>query len=207
MVALTATGSAIRLSLGGGTVQVLNSGGTVLATATAPSAGAWHHIAYVYDPSQATAANRDKIYIDGTATTGTSTAHNTATPTATFIGATSAAANFYTGSLDDVRVYNVALTAAQVTSLAAGRYAGTGGMATVTLTGGDTTFPRSHQRLQRRSGAGLQPDSGNLYTSDSKFTVKLTSSPVTINSGTLHIGSDIARTLTAGSPSIRWGRC
>jgi hypothetical protein len=192
MVALGATGSAIRLGLGGGNVQVRTSAGAILAQVTAPSAGNWHHVAYVHDPSQATPANRDKLYIDGAVSTGTGAPHDSATPTATFIGASSASADHYTGSLDDVRVYNAALTAAQVTSLSLGRYAGTGGIATLTLAGGDTTIPSSsNSGCNGGQGYGLMLDSGNLYTSTLKLTVRLTSSPVLVNAGTLHIGSNV----------------
>ncbi len=192
MVALTGASSAIRLVLSGGNVQALNNGGTVLATVAAPSTGTWHHIAYVYDPTQAVAADRDKIYVDGTATTGAAGGHDAATPTATFIGATSAMADFYTGSLDDVRVYSTALTAAQVKSLSLGRYAGTGGTATITMTGADTTIPPSAMTgCNGGAGRGLTIDSGSLYTAALKLTVRLTASPVAVNAGTLHIGSDI----------------
>jgi hypothetical protein len=192
LVAMTGPSSAIRLVLSGGNVQVLTSGGTVLAQVAAPSAGTWHHLAYVHDPSQALAANRDKIYVDGTASTGLGATHDVATPTATFIGATSAAAAFYTGSLDDVRVYTTALSTAQIKSLSLGRYAGTGGTATVTMTGGDTTIPiNAGSGCNGGQGRGLFLDSGSLYTSDLKLTVRNTSFPVQVNAGTLHIGSDI----------------
>jgi hypothetical protein len=192
MVALTGAGSAIRVVLSGGNLQVSTAGGTVLAQAAAPSAGSWHHIAYVYDPSETAAANRDKIYVDGVASTGLSAAHDSGTATATFIGATSAAVGFYTGSLDDVRVYGAALSAAQVKSLALGRYAGTGGTATVTMTGGDTTIPvNAGSGCNGGQGRGLFLDSGSLYTSDLKLTVRNTATPVQVNAGTLHIGSDI----------------
>ena len=171
---------------------MLNAAGTVLAQAMAPSAGSWHHIAYVHDPSQSTPASRDKIYIEGTAAIGTGVGHDTGPPTAMFIGATSPSANHYTGALDDVRVYNTALTPAQVTSLSLGRYAGTGGAATLTLAGGDTTIPpNSGSGCNSGQGYGLSLDSGSLYTSDLKLTVRLKSAPVRVNSGTLHIGSDI----------------
>src|SRR6185503_7709517 len=115
------------------------------------------------------AADRDKLYIDGTASTGTGGVHDSGSPTATFLGAISASADFYTGALDEVRVYNVALTAAQVTSLSLGRYAGTGGIATLTLAAGDTTIPPSAgSGCNEGHGYGLTLDSGSLYTSDLK---------------------------------------
>ena len=45
--------------------------------------------------------------------------------TAGFIGATSAAADFFNGSIDEVRIYDRALTALEVSSLALGRTPGT----------------------------------------------------------------------------------
>ena len=192
LFATSGNDSAIRLVLTGGNLVVLTSSGATLAQVAAPSADSWHHIAYVHDPSLSAAATRDRIYVDGTVSTGTGTAHDSGVPTATFIGATSASSSFFTGSLDDVRVYNIALTAAQVTSLSLGRYAGTGGIATLTLAGGDTTIPPSAgSGCNAGQGYGLRLDSGSLYTSDLKLTVRLTSSPVVVNSGTLHIGSDI----------------
>lgn len=192
LLSMNAGAGALRVGLGNGKVQVLNLAGGVLAQVTAPSADAWHHIAYVYDPSQSAPANRDRIYVDGSASTGTAVAHDTTTPTVTFMGASSLSADYFTGSLDDVRVYNVALTATQVTSLSLGRYAGTGGVAALTLAGGDTTIPTSASSgCNGGMGYGLALDSGSLYTSNLKLTVRLTSSPVLVNAGTLHIGSDV----------------
>ena len=89
--------------------------------------GTWHHVAYPWD------GTNNNLYVDGTAVTATATGHDGAAVTGAFIGATSAAADFFNGKIDDVRVYNAALTATQVARLAAGRYAGTGGLATMTL--------------------------------------------------------------------------
>ena len=58
--------------------------------------------------------------------------------TTAYLGTFSPAQELLSGALDDVRIYNVALTAKQVAQLAAGRYAGTGVSATWTL-GANTT--------------------------------------------------------------------
>ena len=71
----------------------------------APSTATWHHIAYTWD------GTNNNLYVDGTAVTSTATAHDGAAVTGAFIGATSAAADFFNGKIDDVRVYNTALTA------------------------------------------------------------------------------------------------
>jgi hypothetical protein len=57
------------------------------------------------------------LYIDGVAATPTSaTAHQTATTTQVFIG-TYGSGEFLNGEMDDVRIYNRALTAADVAQL------------------------------------------------------------------------------------------
>jgi hypothetical protein len=122
MVALTGAGSAVELGLGSSNIRVWKSSGTDLAHVAAPIDGAWHHIAYVYDPS---AGTTDKLYIDGALTSGLGVAHDAGAVTGVFIGADSASTNFFNGSLDDVRIYNRALTITEVGSLALGGLPGT----------------------------------------------------------------------------------
>jgi hypothetical protein len=106
LVVMTATGSAVKLGLSGGNVRVLKNAGTLVST-TAPSASAWHHIAYTLSGTTHT------LYLDGVATANTATP-DSATPTAAFAGATTTTTERLTGSLDDVRIYNRALTAAEI---------------------------------------------------------------------------------------------
>ena len=61
------------------------------------------------------------------------TAHQTATPTDAYLATYDGGSEPYNGLIDDVRVYDAALSATQVARLYGGRYAGTGGYATVTL--------------------------------------------------------------------------
>ena len=137
-------GNGIKLGLNGGTLSAWTWAGTSLVTGTTPVDGGWHNIVYSYDQTNNT------LYVDGVAATSTTTAHQTGTITQAVLGSADGTQEFLNGSLDEVRVYKAALTAAQVAQLGAGRYPGTGGYQTVTL-GGATTV----------SGA-LTLDAGNL---------------------------------------------
>jgi hypothetical protein len=176
MVALTGAGRAVAVGLGGGNLRVWKSGGVDLIATAAPATGVWHHVAYSFDGST------DRLYVDGVASTASGVAHDVGAPTSVFIGAGSASADYFAGEIDDVRVYSSALSARQIGQLAAGRYAGTGGVATVTL-GSNVTIPAT--------GIGLAVDSGNVFTSTWAVTVSVAGTPAVINSGTFRIGSNV----------------
>ena len=84
------------------------------------------------------------------------------------------------GSLDDVRVYNTALTAAQIGQLRPGRYAGTGGVATVTQTG--TSGWRSPRRPASVSSSTRGTTTPTVRLSPS--VPHVTACPAFVNSGT-----------------------
>jgi Concanavalin A-like lectin/glucanases superfamily len=177
MVALVGSGSAVKLGLGAGNVRVWKMAGTDLVTAAAPGAGAWHHIAYTFD------GGTDVLYVDGVATNGAGVGHDVGRPTSAFIGSGSTSTEFFNGQLDDVRVYNLALTAKQVGQLYKGRYAGTGGVATVTVTGAS---------LSVAAAGSFNIDSGNFYTGTRTVTVSATGAAAQVNAGVLHIGAATA---------------
>ncbi|HEY7375114.1 MAG TPA: LamG-like jellyroll fold domain-containing protein [Polyangia bacterium] len=172
IVALTGASSAVKLGLSATQLRVLRNDGTALISTAAPSTGAWHHVAYTWNGSSA-----NNLYVDGVAATPTATTHDSAGVTGAFIGATSAAADFFNGKVDDVRVYNVALTAAQVAQLAAGRYAGTGGYPTYSL-GANTTV-----------AATFAIDAANLSSGSFTFNHSLTTATAQLNAGTYTVGS------------------
>jgi hypothetical protein len=174
MVNVTAaiSGSAVEVGIKGGALAVWNSGGTNLISTTVPSTGVWHHIVYTYNGSSG-----QTLYVDGVATTASSGNNNTATPTAVFFGSADGANNFYNGSLDDVRIYSVALSSTQVAALVAGRYAGTGG--TVTYTLGSSTAV---------SGL-LALDNANLNGNGKTMSASSASAVALVNSGTYTVGS------------------
>jgi PKD repeat protein len=88
-----------------------------------PSAGAWHHYAFVMD-SSASAAEQIKPYVDGKAVSFTKTASGTGAGnfanSSLYFMSRAASALFGAGSLDELAVYNRALDAATI----AAHYAG-----------------------------------------------------------------------------------
>ncbi|MFL5308517.1 MAG: LamG-like jellyroll fold domain-containing protein [Polyangia bacterium] len=167
-VVLTGGGNYVQLGLQGGKYAAWPSSTTTIVTGPAATTGAWHHVAYTYDGSSV-----DTIYVDGTATTGAFT-HQSGATTAGYLASLNGGSQFLNGALDDVRIYSVALTASQIAQLAAGRYAGTGGTATVTL-GANTT-----------ATGLLALDSGNLAGNGKTMTVTGAGS---VNAGTYTVGS------------------
>lgn len=118
--------------------------------------GEWHHVVGVKDGYDYS------LYVDGTLRDSFNDTHpmNGSSGLPLAIGrAPSWAGSFFSGDLDDVRVYNRVLSAHEIVNLARGRYAaGNSSTATVTL-GGDL------------STAYLALDSGNLSASGYALTV------------------------------------
>lgn len=185
MVALNAAGASIQVGIrdygGGPTLTAWGQGGVNYVAVTPPSTGAWHHIAYVYD-----GAGGQAMYIDGVSA-GTATATNqSGTVTSAYLGTYAPPnAELYSGSLDDVRVYSVALSSAQVAALAGGRYAGTGGGATVSLASNTTV------------NGQLEIDSGTLAGNGKTMNAALTTAPALVRGGTYDVGS-AAQTFNGG---------
>jgi hypothetical protein len=179
-VSLDGTGTYVQFGILGGKYAAWPWGATTTITGPVATTGAWHHLAYTYN-----GASVDTIYVDGTAYTG-SFVHQTGAVTSAWLGTYDSTVNFLNGALDDVRIYNVALTASQIAQLAAGRYAGTGGIATVTL-GANTTVPGL-----------LALDSGNLNANGMTMAAGATG-PTTavVSSGTYTVGS-AAQTFSGG---------
>jgi hypothetical protein len=81
----------------------------VLAQApTLPSANAWHHVAYSYD------LNVNTLYVDGAAVDAEMTATDERTPTSVWLGTLDGSTQLFAGELDEIRVWTVVRTAAQV---------------------------------------------------------------------------------------------
>ena len=107
-----ASSSAVQVGIRNPLTYVWSYNAGLLATAPLISTGAWHHITYTFD------GTTHRLYVDGTAgTSSTTTAPQTATPTQTYLGSYDGINEFLYGSLDDVRVYNRLLSAADVTTL------------------------------------------------------------------------------------------
>ncbi len=106
-------------------VQIPTTNSDLLTIATTNSnvlqAGQWQHIAVVYNGTLTGNANRLKIYVNGVAQT---TEYNGTIPATTLgstanvrIGDSSDGSRNYGGSMDEVRVYNRALTPSEISIL------------------------------------------------------------------------------------------
>ena len=74
---------------------------------TTPPAGAWHHVAYSYD------GTTHILYLDGAAVDTETVPADDRTPTSAWLG-TDGSGNLYKGLMDEVRVWSLTRTAAQV---------------------------------------------------------------------------------------------
>jgi hypothetical protein len=172
MVALTGGGGGNQIGIRGGTLYVWSFGGATLIVGPAVTTGAWHHVVYTYD-----GAGNQSLTVDGVRTTATAT-NQTGASTYAYLATYSPNNELYSGGLDDVRVYNAALTSAQIAQLYAGRYAGTGGIATYTL-GANTTVTGQ-----------LFVDDVILDSSTRTMNAAYATTAAQVNSGTYLVGSN-----------------
>ena len=114
IMALTnGTSSAVQPGFRGGQVGVWQYGGAFLVSTTPPAAGAWHHYVYTYDPAGLPASTH-RLYVDGALAASSTLTPQTATPTKLEFGRWTGGSEYFQGTLDDVRVYTRALSAAEV---------------------------------------------------------------------------------------------
>jgi len=104
--------SAVQPGFRGGQVGVWKYGGTWLVSAPPPAAGSWHHYAYTFDGAT------HRLYIDGALAASSTVMPQTAGPTTLEFGRWTGGSEYLTGSVDDVRIYNRALSASDVLALA-----------------------------------------------------------------------------------------
>jgi Tfp pilus assembly protein PilE len=110
-------GNTTTATVGTFIVMTFNAGGRSIPTTTALGTG-WHHIAMVIDASGTPTAYRDGVAVGSYAGTNATTPSSSVTT----IGAQSGSStNNFNGSIDDVRLYNRALSASEVLSLYSGQ--------------------------------------------------------------------------------------
>jgi len=99
-----------------GRIAVWKYLGAVLVSAKPPSTNAWHHFAYVFD------SQRHSLYVDGKLEDSSTVPPQTATVTKCEIGRMwgGGGAEYFTGLLDDVRIYSRPLSEAEIQALAGG---------------------------------------------------------------------------------------
>ncbi|CAN5322876.1 hypothetical protein BH10PAT1_BH10PAT1_1780 [soil metagenome] len=93
-------------------IIVSKYGGTTLVSATPPTAGVWNHIVYVFD------GLTHYLYINGVLQNTSTVSPNTGWSISHIsIGSNKGVSQFFSGTLDDVRYYNRALSPAEVNNL------------------------------------------------------------------------------------------
>jgi prepilin-type processing-associated H-X9-DG protein len=73
-----------------------------------PPANVWHHVAYTFD------GRTNVLYVDGAAVDTQANPADDRTPTTVWLGSMDGSSRIYAGLMDEVRVWTVARTAAQV---------------------------------------------------------------------------------------------
>ena len=110
---VAATNQCCQIGTYNGGIGYLGYGNDLTTPISTYCDGNWHHLAVTFD------GNTMYLYLDGVQKNTTSTTLNTGTG-ALNIGRSVSAGYYFSGTLDDIRVYNRALSAAEVQSLAAG---------------------------------------------------------------------------------------
>lgn len=95
----------------------IETGGDGLSGTTPINDGMWHHVAAVYDPFGGN--NKFRLYVDGSLETqgNISVGINSGTATKVRIGRRVDGVNYFDGSIDEVRIWNVAKTSSQIAAL------------------------------------------------------------------------------------------
>ena len=102
--------SGVRIGIRDGTITVsrVYSGRSLVAAPTLPPIGAWHHVAYTFDRTTHT------LYIDGAMVASSTAPGDERTPNQVWLGTLDGAAEIYTGLMDEVRVWSLVRSAAEV---------------------------------------------------------------------------------------------
>jgi hypothetical protein len=110
--------SGVELGVMGGALTAWHVyGDRLLAVGSAPlDVGKWHHAAYRFDTMSAT------LFVDGKAVATAINTTSQRTPTTCWIGSLDGTQHLLHGSIDDVRVFNVARSDEQIASEASGNF-------------------------------------------------------------------------------------
>jgi hypothetical protein len=110
-----AAAASIQVGLDFGRVAAWRwSDGSLVVMRDQITSAGWHHVAYVYD------GNEHRLYFDGALADTSQLAALGAPVTSAHVGSFDGNTELFQGRLDDVRIYDQALTATQVKALASG---------------------------------------------------------------------------------------
>jgi hypothetical protein len=167
-----------------------------------PSSGVWHHIAVVFDKTQ-TGGNQVKLYIDGAlqpvnwnifANTNTNYFGNNPI----FVFSRGGTQEFNSGKVDDLRIYNTALTAAQILAI----YQGDPTLVSIAVTPVNPSITVGGQ--QQFTATGTYSDGSHQDLTTTATWTSSTPGVATVNSTGLATGVGAGNTtITASSGSIQ----
>lgn len=102
--------SGVQIGIQNGTITVWRtySGRTLVAAPTPPPAGEWHHVAYTFDRTT------HILYVDGVMVSSSTATGDERTPSQVWLGTVDGAAELYTGLMDEVRVWSIVRSAADI---------------------------------------------------------------------------------------------
>jgi hypothetical protein len=110
--------SGVRLGISAGTLAVrrVYVDRVIAQAPTLPAVGVWHHIAYTLDVTNPVPNNipTNVLYVDGVAVDTEMLPSDTRTPTTAWLGSIDGYSNFFKGEMDEVRIWTVTRTAAEV---------------------------------------------------------------------------------------------
>jgi hypothetical protein len=107
----SADSAANQLVMVSGNIGMYKWGGGTIITTTAPTAGEWHLFTWTND------GTTNRLYIDGVEKTNNTTALQSGSVGTIYFSTYNGTSEAYDGLLDEVRIYNRALSAAEVTQL------------------------------------------------------------------------------------------
>jgi fibronectin-binding autotransporter adhesin len=185
------------LVVSAGSILILEySGAATVVSATAPSTGNWHHVAWTYDATSTTSL----LYVDGTQVGSATGGLVTSTTADVILGTTdSGTTSPFAGDVDDVRVFSGVLTAAQITRMAAG---GEPNDTTLALTGVAATGAAGTvgpARAVALTGAASSSAVGSLGVG---MSVVLTGAAATGAAGTIGPGRSVGITGVGASSAV-----
>ena len=191
----------MTLNVKGFRLPCMATWGTALNCYSQPSSGVWHHLAIVYDKTQAGNA-QTALYIDGVLQTPTSN-HDTSQNTNSFgnnplyLFSRGGSQFFNGGEMDDLRIYNQALSAAEIQQL---YQAGNASLVSIAVTPANPSIAKG--ATQQFTATGTYSDNSTQNLTSSVTWSSTSTSVATITSGGLATGVGTGSTMisaTSGS--------
>src|SRR5271157_4374134 len=159
-----------------------------------PSSGVWHHLAPVFDTSQ-TGGDEVKFYVDGVLQTVNRSLHastntNNFGNNPIYLFSRAGTTEFSSGMIDDLRIYNSALTAEQIQQIY-----NSAGLVSIAVTPANPSIAAGKQ--QQFTATGTYSDGSKQNLTNSTTWTSSATSVATVSSGGLATG------VAAGSTTIQ----